>query len=156
MEKKQLSISDIGLIRKIAWGFCKTSRLDYNDLFQEACLAYLKSLESYNPEKGALSTYMWRCISNHLTNYLKLEQKQPFGTPIEEFAEEFASSASNYFEKLPEDALTVAKVVLHTPKVFAIRTHDDVVSLLKDVMEQKGWPRSKTVAAINVLHAIYS
>jgi hypothetical protein len=99
---------------------------------------------------------MWRCISNHLTNYLKVEQKCPFSNQIEDFAEELIVSNSNYFEKLPEDALSIAKEVLSSPEMYVTKTHNDVVSLLKDIMEQQGWPRSKTVAAIGVLHTIYS
>lgn len=162
MEKKQPTLSDIGLIRKIAWGFCKSTRLDFNDLFQEACFAYFKSLEAYNPKKGALSTYMWWCISSHLKNYLKTEQKHSNCTPFEEFSEDireeyiYAPSKLDYFEKLSEDALMIAKMVLRTPTIYATRTPEDVVSRLKNIMEQQGWPRSKTLAAINVLHEVYS
>lgn len=65
----------INLLRKIAWSFHQTSKLDFDDLFQEAYLAYDKALKNYDPDKGKLTTFIWYCIHSHLKNYLKEENK---------------------------------------------------------------------------------
>ena len=69
-------MNDINLIRKLAWNFYhRTVDIEYDDLFQEATLTYYEALPLYDESKGALSTYMFHCIKNHLGNYCTNEQK---------------------------------------------------------------------------------
>ena len=68
-------MKDINLIRKIAWSFHKSTGLDWDDLFQEAALAYLEALQSYDKRKGKLSTHAWHCIVSRLKNYWKKERE---------------------------------------------------------------------------------
>lgn len=147
-----------GMLWKLARVFHFASGVEIDDLFQEASIAYLKALETHDPNKGKITTHAWWVISNHLKNYIKEERKHSFSTCewTEEVEEEYVYTPSNYLENLPEDAYEVAKIVLRSPILYITRTQDDVVSRLKNVMEQHGWPRSKTVDAINVLRLIYS
>ncbi len=64
-------MENIDLLRKITWSFHKTTGLEWDDLFQEAALAYLEHLEKYDPNKGKITTYMWPIISSHLKNFVK-------------------------------------------------------------------------------------
>ena len=48
----------LNLIRKIAWSFHKTTGLDWDELFQEATLSYLKALKTYDKKRGAITTYV--------------------------------------------------------------------------------------------------
>lgn len=155
---RKLSIENEGLLRKLSRVFHQSTGIEIDDLFQEASIAYLKAIDKHDPEKGKLSTYAWWCISNHLKNYVKEERSHQFSLSVfdEEIENEFSYCPSNYFENLPEDALEVAKVILRTPKLYVTRTEEDVVARLKNVMEKRGWPRSKTVEAINVLKLVYS
>lgn len=58
---------DLGLVRTIVWSFVKQyPGLDFDDLFQEACLVYLEALPQYNPKRGKRTTFMWTVITNHL------------------------------------------------------------------------------------------
>lgn len=61
---------NLDLIRKIAWSYHKTNRgFSFDDLFNEACVAYLEAEQSYTPGKGTKkSTYAWVVIQNHLNN----------------------------------------------------------------------------------------
>ena len=68
-------MENINLIKKIANSFAVTTGLSYEDLFQEASLAYLEASRTYNPSRGKLSTHIWHCIHNHLKTYLKQENE---------------------------------------------------------------------------------
>lgn len=147
-----------GLLRKLSWAFHRSTGVDVDDLFQEASIAYLKSLETYDPKKGKLTTHAWWCISNHLKTFVKEEREHTFAICEfdEELEKEYVYSPFNCFENLTEDAQQVAEVVLRSPTLYVTRTQEDVVSRLKNVMEQHGWPRSKTMNAINFLKLVYS
>lgn len=148
-----------GLIKKIAWTFARTTGLPLNDLIQEASLAYLKSEETYNPAKGARTTHAWYCITNHLKNYLKTEKKHLYGAcSFNEDLESFDSNVNSksYKDSLTEDALKIAEVVLASPGCYTAAPRESVITRLKTVMEQQGWPRSKTMSAIHTLQIVYS
>jgi len=66
---------DIKLILKIAWGFHKSTGIDIRELFNEAYLGYIKSLETHDPEKGKLSTWAVTIMKNHLITYLSATQR---------------------------------------------------------------------------------
>jgi len=59
----------LNLLRKIAWTFHKSTGLDWDELFQEASLSYLKALKTYDPEKGKITTYIWCHVMSDLKDY---------------------------------------------------------------------------------------
>jgi len=64
------------LIRKIAWSMKnKNANLEWEDLLQEAYVAYLEAIQTYDPNKGKATTYIYRCVKNHLLQYIN-KQKQ--------------------------------------------------------------------------------
>ena len=151
-------LNDEGLIRKLSWSFAKTTKEPFKDLLQEASMAYLKALQTYNPEKGAASTHVWNCVRRHLSNYTFDLNRNPDFIKCVDMSEDWFTGTSDtmFFEKMTEDAFVVAKVVLSTPSDFVVRTKKEVEQLLKDIMEQEGWPRSKTMKAIQELQFVYS
>ena len=133
-------MENILLIRKIAWSFHRSTGSSVDDLFQEASLAYLKALDSYNPSKGAISTYMWYCITSHLKSYLNRERKM--NTPlcsIEEVDIDKPISSPLLFESLTKDAQQIAAVVLKSPKKYSIKPPSLALDRIKRVMQYKGW-----------------
>ena len=62
-------MNDINLIRKIAWSFEATTNVDFDELFCEAALGYLEAIKKYDPTKGKLSAFIWRCMDNQLKLY---------------------------------------------------------------------------------------
>jgi len=64
----------LDLIRRIAWNYVKTNPgLEFDDLFSEACIAYLEGVHKFNPKKGKISTYIWAIVSNQLNVVVKKE-----------------------------------------------------------------------------------
>lgn len=55
-----------------AYKKCGSPDIDEDDLHQEASLAFLNAIDTYNSEAGfAFTTYAGNCIKNHIINYLK-------------------------------------------------------------------------------------
>lgn len=68
--KEPVLEDNLNILRKIAWDFAKRYELDFDDLFQEACLACIQALPRYKPEKGAFSTFLWHTATNALKDLL--------------------------------------------------------------------------------------
>lgn len=57
--------------------------IDYEDVFQEACIAYTKARDGYKPELGfTFSAYMGRAVTTHLTRFRSklIREAQNVGT----------------------------------------------------------------------------
>jgi len=59
------------LLRKIAWNFVqRCPGLEFDDMFSEACVAYLHCVHRYDPSRGNMSTFLWHSVTNHLNTLL--------------------------------------------------------------------------------------
>jgi RNA polymerase sigma factor (sigma-70 family) len=143
------------LIRKIAWSFSTSTGLEFDDLFQEASLAYLEALKTYDPDKGRITTHLWHCVHNQLKNYLKLQNKEKV-LSIEDV--EIGKTVNNipFWEELNSEAQEIAEVVLDSPKDFLNVPADEAQIQLTKIMLQKGWNWIKICSGIKNLRAIYA
>ena len=64
--KNQLIVQNMGLIVNCV-SEIKNTQMDFEDLVQEAVAVLLTKLEGYDPEKGALSTFIWSTIRQYIT-----------------------------------------------------------------------------------------
>lgn len=109
-------MENINLIRKITWSFHRTSGLEWEDLFQEAALAYLEALKRYTPGKVARNTYLYHSITHALKNKLnKMSQRSPLTIPFSllkkgEMEEEY--EPEYLFERLTPQAQSIVDIVL--------------------------------------------
>ena len=116
------AIPHVQLVRKLAWSFYYTTGIEFNELFQKAILEYYESLSEYDPEKGAITTYLSHRIRNRLLNYLAKERRTitlpesydtPYtpGTPWWQVAGQFVGRVA----ELVEMVLTDESVDLNQP-----------------------------------------
>ncbi len=156
-KKRQLE-SNIDLIRKLAWSFHNSTGEEWDDLFQEAALAYCEALKTYNPEKGKITTYMWWCITSHLKNYIKLEEKRNGHIySEEEIVIHPSASFQGGFEKLSKDAQHVAAMVLNNPSRFLSETPQGAKEkITKAVFKENHWSWNKIRTAMQDLRLAYS
>lgn len=77
MAENELKVEDyLNLLRKIAHSYTRTCpTMDFDDLFQEACLAFLKSYHKYDPSKGAPTTFITMVVTSSLNNMVAKERK---------------------------------------------------------------------------------
>jgi len=87
---------ELNLIYQVAWSFNKTTGIDVEMLISEAGLAYTEAMSRFDPSKGVKSTtFIYRCMQNHLTNYCKQEMKHK-STSLKDAA----MSVENYEDKI--------------------------------------------------------
>lgn len=66
----------INIIRKIVLSYTRSTGENFDDLYSEACLAYLEAAASYDPKKGKKSTYLWKVVTNRINSNLKAAAKR--------------------------------------------------------------------------------
>lgn len=143
---------NINLLRKIAWSFHKSTGLEWDDLFSEACWLYCKALKSYTPERGKLSSYAWMLVSSELKDYVKkiYLNKEPLCF-IEDLKGDYSISYSYFFESLSRDAQQIAKLVLQTPRKFVVLSSDEACKRVKGVMRARGWSEKRIQVGLSDL-----
>jgi DNA-directed RNA polymerase specialized sigma subunit len=140
------------LLKKIASSFASTTNVSFDDLFQEASLAYFEALRTYDPSKAVLSTHVWHCVSNRLKNYVKEDKLQRCEIDGNIKAEECDILIHNYsfFESLGKEAREIAMIILESPLDFDLPYLDHVTrknryyrrrvqKKIKNVLYEKGW-----------------
>lgn len=140
LEKKLNKVDNINLIRKITWSMVEKSGLSYDDLFGEACLAYYKALPEYTPEKGAISTYMFMAIKNHLLNYIYKEQKHQTADigGCENIAAPLASDF-NIYSLFTGKALQLVEMVLKNKTIDFNGVPKKIRGEIVEALRQEGW-----------------
>lgn len=150
-------MQNIDLIRKIAWSFHHTTGHPWDDLFQEATLAYLEALRTYDPTRGALTTYMWYTISSALRNYLRREHKysNPL-VPTEELLRwESSDTRSSLADILPRDAMNAAQVILQRVDKYDLMPPREATRQLARTLHRRGMSWCRIWSAIRDLKTAF-
>jgi hypothetical protein len=143
------------LIKKLARSFSNTTGLCYDDLFQEATLAYLEALRTYDKDRGAVSTHVWWCVSNHLKNYIKKENEEVVSSiPFEELDQSVVSIP--FWERLSNDAIRVANIVLDSPQTFLQLGKTHSPAKIKEILLREGWDKKKIRQSIFEIKIAFS
>jgi RNA polymerase sigma factor (sigma-70 family) len=148
-------MENLNLIKKIAMSFSLTTGIDFDDLCQEASLAYLEAMKTYNPDKGKISTYVWHCIHNHLKNYIKIEQEEN-NVSIDDVEIFNTCEPVSFFNSLSMEALEIAKIIIGAPKNFIYQPKDMAIRKLYKILTLKGWQSEKIQSGFSCLRKIYS
>lgn len=142
---------NINLIRKIAWSFYHTTGIDWDDLFQEAAIAYLEGLKTYDSDQGAISTYMWKTITSRLINYIKEEQRFSKGFQLIEEYPPIVHHDDNFLQGLTKDAEEIANIVLNSSKRFGELKYSDVRDRVYHLMRVREWTFPRITQALKEL-----
>jgi DNA-directed RNA polymerase specialized sigma subunit len=148
-------MENINLLRKIAMSFSQTTGLEFDDLFQEASLAYLEAMKTHDPSRGKITTHLWYCVENRLKNYLKEEIKHS-AFSIDDIEMEKSVLTSPFFENLNKEAQEIAKTILESPKDFIYIPSEEAQIKVTRVMLEKGWSWMKILTGIKNLREIYA
>lgn len=69
--------TDLPLLRKITWTFLRSHpEFEFDELFSEACCAYVDALPHYDPSRGRKSTFLWTVVTRHLQQTALVAQRQ--------------------------------------------------------------------------------
>jgi RNA polymerase sigma factor (sigma-70 family) len=129
------------LLKKLARSYNQTTGLDYEDLFQEANVAYIEALRTHDPSRGALTTHVWYCVSNRLKNYIKKEQEEIGTVPIEECNQ--IVSITPFWEKLSKDAQFVTESILCSPRRFLKLNKIHAQIIVISALIENGWDEKR-------------
>lgn len=145
----------INLIRKITWSFHRTTGIEWNELFSEACLAYCEAANSFDDSKTSKeSSWMFSCIQNQLTNFCKIEQRNNKASntleyPVREWMN--PSSPENptyefYFDDptlaLSNDVQLIIKMARKNPTRYnriGLTNRTAIGNIRKDLRGKKNW-----------------
>ena len=112
-------MKDINLIRKITWSFHTSTGIEWNELFQEAALAYCKSLKTYQQKRGKLSTHAYNCIRNHLIDFTKKQTRWNLKISLDEInPNNYHAPYDEIFENLTSDAKKILKILKNKTIIF--------------------------------------
>lgn len=147
---------DLNIIRKVVWSYVRSNPgLEFEELFAEACLAYVEALPAYNPERGRKSTFIWVVVRNHLNSILgKTNKCKEF--PVDWTDMEYTISTN---QKRPEDIIVareewcelVASLSPEARAVCSLVTEGDYSTnkprnsrgKIARELRQQGWPHSR-------------
>jgi len=144
-KETRLFEENINLIRKIAWSFHRTTGVEWDELFSEACLSFVIGLRSYNPKKGKLSTHLQKCITNHLIDFTRrYHDIVPASDLIDENALGYQTSEPDSsffynFNSLSEEAKYVCDMILSSPEEFLEESRKLARKHIIDKLRKEGW-----------------
>jgi len=146
-------IPDIDLIMKIVWSYHHTTGLNWDDLFQEAVLAYFESLKKYDPKRGKITTFIWHCLQSRLRNYVKKEYE--FYEKIEpiEISIDLPEEKVGIFECLSIDANKILSTLLNFPDSISMDP-GKIKKKINDFFTEVGWNELRIKSVINELESI--
>ncbi len=107
---------DLTNAKKIAWVFHRTTGVELEELFGEACLAYAKALSCYKPGKSTLDTWTYACMRNQLINFCKKQRIKPISLPSNIAAPKVKESL--HMAQLSNDAQTIYQMIVDSPADF--------------------------------------
>ena len=117
----KVTVTEINLMRKIAWSFHLSTNIEFGDLFSEAFIAYQAAVKSFNESKSKQSTWAWYMMRNHLINYTHRENKHHFRECIVDELPPVIydpQSFEEFLETLPPECMEIAKVLLNNLDQF--------------------------------------
>lgn len=138
----------------MAWSFHNSTGLEWDDLFQEAALAYFEALKMYDPARGQVTTFVWGWIEVRLKNYRneELKHRATYGL---EAAQNECTNPAPYWQALTKDAQEVAHVVLASPKAFVCLNRQEAEARVQNVFTNRGWPLKRiNMALLNLMLAL--
>lgn len=135
-------MSHQNLVRRIAKSFHITTGLEYEELLSEAWVAYVEAIQTYRPEMSAMTTWIYRNVSQRLINFCSKEHSLGGQIPIPERAayltpESWASFRES-MERLPIDARTICDVVLSMPTDL-LMAPNSISATLTQHLRANGW-----------------
>ena len=151
-------MKDENLIKKIAGSFSRTTGMEFDDLFQEAYIAYAKAMDSHNPSKGKLSTHVWHCIHAHLKNYINENEKQTgFCVSMESRNINHTDDTQQtpFWEKLNQEAIEITNIIISAPRQFMDEPIKKIEEKITHILLSKGWRIKKIKHGLQNLSSIY-
>lgn len=153
----------IGLVKKLARSWARTTGLEYEELEGHAFLLAVEAMNKYDPSRGAQTTYLWKVINAGLhiycMEYCKL-RNQPFSGEIQSeglgMDPERLASFKETINNLSKEAKEVIQVLFNFPtEIFNLGGNSSSPQRIKAglvrFLVKKGWAKSTAKYAVHEL-----
>lgn len=131
----QIDLTDA---KKIAWGFQRTTGIEWEELFGEACLAYARAIPKYNPKKSSFRTWIYTCMRSHLSLFCSNNQNGKKREPLHDNIAALQPTPSR-IDFLSKDAQLVCKIVVESPTKFYQVSPKLARQEIKNQLRTIGW-----------------
>ena len=143
------------LIRSLAWKFYKSSQVNWDELFSEACLAYCTYASKWDPTKGMkLTSYVYLAIKHELINFCKKEHRNRNPEGIERWCNSTSQEPEYefFYEEIDhsEDVLFILDLLKSDPVKFSKRPTKPSGQLWQELLE-RGWSNLRIMHGIKQL-----
>jgi DNA-directed RNA polymerase specialized sigma subunit len=168
-ERKETSLEEnVNLVRNIAWSYAKTNGLEFDDLFQEACIAYLEAERVYDKAKGKISTFMYHVIcrrlnsllQNRTLNEIAVEGMEDYLEAVEGTPETQLLAKEHEQEllaMLSPEALAICNIILKEDNIFLpVDTPKKCRGKLYHELRKREWSWSAIWKAFAELKQVFS
>ena len=136
----ELEVKDINSIKSIVWSFYHTTGLDWNDLFQEATIAYIESISSICPITHR-RTYAYQVAKNRLKDFITWE----FSRKMISIEHENIDTTINYqpffelYSEFSKKAKEIADMIINSPEEFLAGSPKQSRGVIYQKLKEKGW-----------------
>jgi hypothetical protein len=133
----------LDLIRQIAWSFHKTTKIEYEELFSEGCLAFCESSRYFKPGKSEASfcTYIRACITRALIDFSYMYKEATHADPPA-FIEVSENPIYEYYEDFSGDVKELVGLTMEVENGLE-RTPKLARGKLRDQLRSMGWTCSR-------------
>jgi len=129
----------LNLIRKIAWSFHRTTGLDFEELFHEACYHYCRGCNQFQEGQGEkLTTYVFPVIQSGLIDFIAKEREW-VGQKAVLIQEGGSTPVYEYWSDLTGDILEVIDFILENDEEIAKLTPKRARGVVRDHLRDQGW-----------------
>jgi len=138
------------VVKKLVWSFQKTTGLEFEDLLGEGFVALTDAMQTYNPNKGAMSTWVWSNVKAQLVKYTYKEKQEREKVYTEDLAFQLLLSSkacsildrAHFLERLSrtsEDTQTVCHMIFSHPEEYYVLPPKLARGKLKRKLREQGW-----------------
>ena len=144
------------LIRKIVWKYYHpNSRYDFNDLVNEGYIAYKNAIKSYDPKKGAFSTWVFYNVRSAVLDFIKsfrnFNSIDDFSFPSYE-TNDF--NVNDFLSSLSEESKKICQFIFKNDEIFNDDKPRKNRGILYKKLREQGWKWKSIWSSFNELKAV--
>lgn len=158
MQRKRRPLpEELKIIQKITHVYARRHPwLEFEELFSEACLAYIESMNNYDPSKGAVNTFIWRVVHSRMVDLIGKEVERvskiflPGADELEKYIDpneltsEQHTIAQEQLEELVQtlspEAQEIYRMVVEENKVYLpVDKGRECRGIISRALRQDGW-----------------
>ena len=157
-----LATKHINQAHSLAWSFCRTTGIDFEELKSEALLALCIAVDNYDPSRGKLSTCVHHYVTRALCDFVK-DQRENVCEEYEEMAKSINTENTAVFRhlmnNLGEEARLIADIIFSGPAeimgIAADTSYYSIKGKIKEFLVGKGIKKCRIDEAFEELRNLF-